>query len=45
MVGPFTKPARPDLVVELHADFSKSRKFKSDGSAWEELALLLGVTV
>jgi hypothetical protein len=34
-----------DLVVELHADFSKSRKFKSDGSAWEELALLLGVTV
>jgi hypothetical protein len=34
-----------DLVVELHADFSKSRIFKSDGSAWEELALLLGVTV
>jgi hypothetical protein len=31
-----------DLVVELHADFSKSRKFKSDGRAWEELALLLG---
>jgi hypothetical protein len=31
-----------DLVVELRADFSRSRKFKSDDWAWEELALLLG---